>query len=326
MNMLGKFASLTLCLGLVTGLAACQSTTPSIQASETFNLSFEQQKVVLPHTPKNIAVYDLAALDTLHALQVPAQIVPTSSYTGFLSAYAQPDVIKAGSLFEPDLAVLAEKKPDLIIVGGRSASQVEKLSPIAPVINFSANDEGDPIQNLSMRSTQLAAAFNKTQRAEAELAKIKQLQATLKQQTQGKSALMLFAVKDNFMPHAENERFGFVYALAGLKPTLSPAELSSAPRPEAGSLEAKALQEKNALRLKQAIEQQPDYLIVLDRGAVNNTVYETKETILKHPVLSTSKAVKEQRVIFVDANQWYLIGFGLHNTQAMLQGLIDATK
>ena len=64
---------------------------------------------------------------------------------------------------------------------------------------------------------------------------------------------MLFAVGENFMPHAENDRFGFVYELAGFKPVLDPSEQSNAPRPEAGSPEALKAAEKMFSVLQQPL-------------------------------------------------------------------------
>ena len=100
---------------------------------------------------------------------------------------------------------------------------------------------------------------------------------------------MLFAVGENFMPHAENDRFGFVYELAGFKPVLDPSEQSNAPRPEAGSPEALKAAEKNVQRITAAVEKNPDYIIVLDRGAVNTQKYTAQDNIQKHPALKMPK-------------------------------------
>lgn len=291
--------------------------------SAKFILKNDQQTVELKQAPKKLAVYDLSILDTLNALNIEAQIVPETTYQGDLSQYKKDQFIKAGTLFEPDMAKLTQLKPDLILIGGRSAKKLETLTKIAPTIDLSA-DTNHYIADLKKRSETLAKAFDREKVAQQKLAEVTKLQAELKAKTQGKTALMLFAVGDNFMPHADNDRFGFVYELAGFKSVLHLSEKSDAPRPAAGSPEALALAQKNLDTLKKAVDQKPDYIIVLDRGAVNTQKYATKENILKNEALSKAAALKNQKVIYVNADAWYLTGAGLDNTIFMLKELLNA--
>lgn len=291
--------------------------------SQSFSLNTGKESIQLKQPPKNIAVYDLSVLDTLNALNVPAKIVPQTTFQGHLANYNAEQFVKAGTLFEPDVAKLKELKPDLIFVGGRSAKKLESLQPIAPTVLLSA-DTSHYMADLTQRTQSLAKAFDREKIAQQKLDEIKKLQAELKAKTQGKSAIMFFAVSDNFMPQAENDRFGFIYELAGFKSVLPLAEKSDAPRPKAGSAEAIKAANLTAEKLKTAVQQQPDYLIVLDRGAVNTQKYASKDNILKHEILSKTDAVKNQKVIYVNADAWYLTGAGLDNTIFMLKELIAA--
>ncbi|MGE8541593.1 MAG: ABC transporter substrate-binding protein [Acinetobacter sp.] len=292
--------------------------------SAPFHLTLpEQPKVELKQAPEKIAVYDLAILDTLNALNIDAAIVPETTFQGSLSKYQQAQYLKAGTLFEPDLKLLKQAQPELIFVGGRSAKTAEQLQNIAPTLHLSANTD-HYMSDLTARTQVLAAAFNKEKIAQQKLYEIAQLQQALKAKTKGKTALMLFVAGDNWMPHAANDRFGFAYELSGLKSVLPLSEKTDAPRPATGSPEALALAQKNAKILKNAVKQAPDYLIVLDRGAVNTQQYAAKEKILSHSVLGQSQAVKNGKVIFVNADAWYLTGAGLDNTQFMLKELAQA--
>lgn len=293
--------------------------------SADFNLTSDTVKIELKQTPKNIAVYDLSILDTLNALNVQVNIVPETTYQGTLKNYQNNKFTKAGTLFEPDLNKLKQLKPDLIFIGGRSAKNLDTLTQIAPTVNLSA-DTTHYMDDLKKRTQVLAQAFHKEKIANKKIAKIESVQKNLKAKTQGKSALMLFAVSDNFMPHAENDRFGFVYEFAGLKSVLPLTDKNATSRPEAGSPEAIAQAKKNSEILQKAVEQNPDYIIVLDRGAVNTQKYTAKENILKHDVLSKAQALKNQNVIFVDADAWYLTGAGLDNTLFMLNELSKAVE
>lgn len=307
-------------LALVTILGLTTSFTVSAQV--TFD--YKDQNIQLKKAPKKIAVYDLSALDTLNALGLEAQLVPAASFAGNLSKYQQGKFTKAGSLFEPDLNVLKTAKPDLIIVGGRSASKAEAVKGIAPTLDLSP-DTSQYIADLTERAHVLARAFGKENIATEKLSKIATLQQQLKKQTEGKTALMLFAVGENFMPHAENDHFGFVYELAGFKPVLDPSEQSNVPRPEVGSPEALKAAEKNVQRITTAVEKNPDYIIILDRGAVNTQKYTAQDNIQKHPALKNAKALAEKKVIYVNADAWYITGAGLDNTAFMLEELIKGT-
>ncbi|WP_291358753.1 ABC transporter substrate-binding protein, partial [Acinetobacter sp. UBA3025] len=296
----------TLVLATILGL------TSSFTVSAQVTFDYKDQNIQLKKAPKKIAVYDLSALDTLNALGLEAQLVPAASFAGNLSKYQQGKFTKAGSLFEPDLNVLKTAKPDLIIVGGRSASKAEAVKGIAPTLDLSP-DTSQYIVDLTERTHVLARAFGKEKIATEKLGKIATLQQQLKKQTEGKTALMLFAVGENFMPHAENDRFGFVYELAGFKPVLDPSEQSDAPRPEAGSPEALKATEKNVQRITAAVEKNPDYIIILDRGAVNTQKYTAQDNIQKHLALKNAKALAEKKVIYVNADAWYITGAGLDN-------------
>ncbi|WP_333617023.1 ABC transporter substrate-binding protein [Acinetobacter variabilis] len=308
----------TLVLATILGL------TSSFTVSAQVTFDYKDQNIQLKKAPKKIAVYDLSALDTLNALGLEAQLVPAASFAGNLSKYQQGKFTKAGSLFEPDLNVLKTAKPDLIIVGGRSASKAEAVKGIAPTLDLSP-DTSQYIVDLTERTHVLARAFGKEKIATEKLGKIATLQQQLKKQTEGKTALMLFAVGENFMPHAENDRFGFVYELAGFKPVLDPSEQSDAPRPEAGSPEALKATEKNVQRITAAVEKNPDYIIILDRGAVNTQKYTAQDNIQKHLALKNAKALAEKKVIYVNADAWYITGAGLDNTAFMLEELIKGT-
>lgn len=291
--------------------------------AQGFQLQTNSASIQLNQTPKNIAVYDLATLDTLNALNINVQIVPDTTFAANLAPYQSNQSIKAGTLFEPDFSKLDKLKPDLIFIGGRSAKKFDQLNKIAPTV-YMGNDNQHYLENLTQHTQQLAKAFDREAIAQQKLQEIAALQAQLKEKTQGKTAVMLFAVSDHFIPQDKNDRFGFVYDLTGFKSILPPSEQAHTQNTKSDLNEEIKLQDKRHENLKSIVKAQPDYLIVLDRGAVNTEKYAAKETIFKHTLLSQAYAVKEKKVIFVDANAWYLTGAGLDNTIYMLKTLIQA--
>lgn len=291
--------------------------------AQNFQLQSATDGVQLKQLPENIAVYDLSILDNLNAMNISAQMVADTKYTGALQHYNQEKYIKVGTLFEPDYELLNKNPPDLILVASRSAKNLKLLQKIAPTLDFTA-DTNDYMNDLKNRSLALAHAFDRVEITQTKLTQLEQQQAGLKNQTKGKTALMLFAVGDNFMPHAENDRFGFSYQLTGFQSVLPPATPSTASRPAAGSPEALAIQQQNMQRLKYAVANQPDYILVLDRGAVGTGQYTAQDRIHKHPILGQSQAIKNKKVIYVNADRWYITGSGLDNTADMLKEISQA--
>lgn len=305
---------------IVTGLLFSSVIFSTHINAQDFQLQSASGEVKLKQPPRNIAVYDLSILDNLNAMNISAQMVADTKYNGTLQRYNQAKYIKAGTLFEPDYKLLKKNPPDLILVASRSAKNQQALEKIAPTLDFTANTN-DYMPDLKKRSLALAHAFDRVEITQQKLTQLEQQQAALKKQTKGKTALMLFAVGENFMPHAENDRFGFSYQLTGFQSVMPPATPSTAPRPAAGSAEALALQQYNMQRLKSAVAKQPDYIIVLDRGAVGTGKYTAQDHITRHPVLSQSQAVKNKKLIYVNADRWYITGAGLDNTASMLEDI-----
>ncbi len=89
----------------------------------------------MPEHPEKVAILDVAAIDSLHALGVLPAGRPDNTlvdYLGDVTEAAKP----VGTLFEPDLEALATLEPDLIVAGGRSATQLDAVSQVAMAIDM----------------------------------------------------------------------------------------------------------------------------------------------------------------------------------------------
>ncbi|AKQ63982.1 Periplasmic binding protein [Myxococcus hansupus] len=292
-----------------------------------FELPHAGGTLSVPATPTRLAVYDLGALDTLNALGLRAVAVPKSTFPATLAAYNSNGVTQAGSLFEPDAKVLAEVKPDLIVVGGRSRNQVDALSAIAPTVNLSVRADHF-VEDVKTQTRALGTAFGKQQAAEKLIKNFEKETKNLKSLTQGKTAVMLFAMNGNVMVHAPGDRFGYLHELAGFKAVVPPSEGGEdGPRPKPGTPEAKARQEAAAALLQKAVAADPDWWVVLDRGAATGGgENKALETLAQHPLLSQTRAVKEGRVAVVDAPSWYVVGGGIANVTRIVQDLARTVK
>lgn len=290
-----------------------------------FQLNHSEGTLTLDTAPQKIVSFDLSVLDTLAAFDIPVAGVPRSMYEGALARYKDRTVV--GTLFEPDYAVLKEIKPDLIFAGGRSQKAVPELRKLAPTVGF-ASDPNAFMKTFRAANLSLAKAFGKEEQAAAALASIDENVKGLQRINKGKKGAMLFTIKGNVIAHAPGDRFGYAYELTGLESVL-PAKDPNAPavpRPAAGSPEAKAAAEERAKTIAAVAAAEPDWLLVLDRGAINGAERTAADTIAKHPQLSQTKAFKEGRVYYVDPNGWYVIGGGLNNLKAITDDLLSAMK
>lgn len=78
-------------------------------------------------TPETVAVYDMAALDTLEALGVEVDGTISNVYLDYLEDAAE-RAARIGTLFEPDMEALYALQPDLIIAGGAAMTRFPTLS------------------------------------------------------------------------------------------------------------------------------------------------------------------------------------------------------
>lgn len=310
---------------LKTRIAVLTATLLLSAQSLAFELSHSKGTLTLKAPPKMVVTYDLSVLDSLTALGVDVAAVPRSSYSGALEKFK--DAPKVGSLFEPDLEALAAVKPELIITGGRSRKAAEKLGAIAPTVNF----DGDPaafMRSFRENNLALAKAFGKEKEAKNAIGAIEKNVEALHKANKGKSGVMLFVINGKVMAHAPGDRFGYMHELTGLSSVL-PAKDPNAPaspRPAAGSPEAAAAARAQSEQLAQVAAAEPDWLIVLDRGAINGGKKTAAEVLAKHPVLSQTRAFKAGHVHYVDPNGWYVIGGGLNNLKAETDALLAAMK
>lgn len=286
-----------------------------------FELKHSEGELSLDRTPAKIVSFDLGVLDTLAALDVPVVGVPRATYEGDLAPYRE--IKPVGTLFEPDYAVLKEVQPDLIIAGSRSLKAVPELSKLAPTVNFTL-DPGAFLASFRESNLALARAFDKQEQAQAALAVIDDNVRALREANQGKTAVVIFTIKGNVIPHVPGDRFGYAYELAGLESVLPARDPHApvAPRPEPGSPEAQAAAQQRAQAIAAVAAAEPDWLLVLDRGAINGEERTAQATLAQHPELGQTKAFKEGRVAYLDPNGWYIVGGGLNNMRRITTELL----
>ena len=271
--------------------------------------------------PQRVVVYDLATLDTMQALGIPVAGVPKAQFPSYMAGYGDARYTVAGSLFEPDYDALSQIRPDLIIVGGRSAAKAEVLGKVARTLDFSVKP-ASMLQDMERNITQLAQLYGKQAQGQALVAKIQREVAELQQlASQAQPGVLLMAINERIMPQAPGSRFGFLFDVFGAKSQLSAKDLPARGGP--------------AYTFEDLAKLQPEWIYVIDRNtgvgaaAGGGAIVPSPEVFDNAWVKSTPAGQKGQ-VVFLDPKGWYLMGStgptALLNNVAQLKQAYTAAK
>jgi iron complex transport system substrate-binding protein len=261
--------------------------------------------VEIAQTPKTVAVYDMAALDTLDALGVPVAGSVSKTFVDYLAKY-QGDL---GTLFEPDLEALYALRPDLVIAGGRSAAKVDELAKIAPTVDMTFT--GDLlIDEAKERLEDYGRLFGLEDRAaliEGQLdAKVAEARAAIAGKGRG---LILLTNGPKISVYGKGSRFGWIHGELGLPEAVENIETTA--HGEAISFEF----------IRQA---DPDWLLVLDRAAAIGAEAQGAQATLDNPLVRETKAWKAGHVIYLNAAEIYISSGGVQSLDHTLDLLIKA--
>ena len=277
-------------LGGVMALAAIVS--PQLHA---FPLTIEHASgtTAIEAEPKKTVVFDLASLDTMHALGLEASAVPEARYVNQLSAYAEKSVPKVGSLFEPNYEAVHALSPDLIIVGGRSAPKYADLSKLAPTIDMTV-DTKDLLGSVKKNTLKLAEIFNKKDKATEQLARLDESIAALKEKAdKAGSGLIILTTGGKISAYGPGSRFGILHDAFGI-PAAAP-DLSTSNHGQAVSFEF-------------IHKTDPQWLFVIDRDGAIGREGVAAGKLLDNELIHKTTAWKKKQIVYLNAMDWYLLG------------------
>lgn len=288
--------------GLVAATLAC--TTPVF--AEDVTISTALGEVSLPANPAKVAVLDVAAIDTLTSLGVTPVAVPDKLYVDYLDAVVG-DATRVGTLFEPNLEVLAGISPDLIIAGGRSASQVAALSQVATTIDMTIGP--DLVTLARGRIETYGKLFGKGDEAAGLTAKFDAKLAEAQAAVAGKgSALILQTNGPKISAFGKGSRFGWLHNALGLP------EARENLNPEVHG---------DAISFEFIAEVNPDWLIVVDRAAAVGEQASATAT-LDNALVRATTAGQNNHIIYLNPTPLYIAGGGYRSIMGTMDEMITA--
>lgn len=266
-------------------------------------------EITLPAVPKKVLTFDLAALDTLHALGIEVAGVPSGVKPDYLAAYKDDKYLKIGTLFEPDYEAVNAAAPDLIIVAGRSAAKYPELAKIAPTIDLTV-DPQNYMKSARTNIETLATIFDKKTEAAVLLEKLDSSTAALKEKSAvaGKG-LMILTTGGKMSAYGPGSRFGVLHSEYGVAPAAE--DLKTGTHGQAISFEF-------------ILETNPDWLYVIDRDSAIGRDGEAAKQHLDNEIVRQTNAWKNGRVVYLDSVSWYLVGNGITAMQKTVDQLTAA--
>lgn len=252
---------------------------------------------VIRKLPVRVAALDMNEVDFLDQLGVPVAGMPKDFVPDFLAKYKDaPDVKDLGSIVQPNLERVHAVKPDLILMTSLQANHYKELSEMAPTIQFDVdyrNSAASHIDIVKDHLVTLGRVFGKEDLAQRKAAELDAKVEEARRATQGRPERALVILHNNgaFSAFGTHSRYAFIFSALGVK--------SASPAVDTGlhgqPISSEFIQQAN-----------PDIIYVVDRTAVMQRRPVMDAQSLSNPLLRQTHAWKNNRVIFVDAQAWYV--------------------
>ncbi|PYF05559.1 iron complex transport system substrate-binding protein [Rhodopseudomonas faecalis] len=280
---------------------------PALASAETIEIQTAQGMVRVPARPSRVAVFDMAALDTLNLLGVKVAGVPDRVFLPELkSAAVGAEVV--GTLFEPNLEALSALAPDLIILGGRSSPKAKFTARIAPTIDMTIDGQ-ELIRDAEIRLQAYGRLFGKERAAEEARETFNSAIAAARSAAEGKGrALIVMTNGPKISAFGLGSRFGWIHSTL----QIAPAVTTMAP-----SIHGEAVSFEFVRKAD------PDWLIVVDRAVAIGASDSQARATLDNELVRDTRAWKSGRVIYLPSADLYIAGGGI---QAMTRVLAALTR
>src|SRR5690625_4285119 len=305
-------------LTLITIISACGSSNEN--SNGTNNGESEQEKITITHelgetdvhkNPENVIVFDFGMLDTLEFLDIDVAGLAQMNIPAYLEKYEDEQYENIGSLKEPDLEKIVNMDPDLIIISGRQSDLYDELSKLGPVI-FLGVDSTNYMDSFKENVKIVGEIFDKEDEVEQKLSELDDEIEEVKEkaETLNKDALIVLANDDKISAYGENSRFGLIHDVFGVP---------------AVDHEIDASTHGMDVSFEYVAEKDPDILYVVDRSAAIGEESAAKN-IVENELMKNTKSMKNDEIVYLSPDVWYLSGGGLLSVQKMIEEVSDSLE
>ncbi|MGO1520166.1 MAG: siderophore ABC transporter substrate-binding protein [Sphingobacterium sp.] len=298
--------------------AACNNasteSSDTADSSSTVSVTHISGNSTVKTNPQQVVLLDYGVLDTYDelGLQTAVKGLPLAGTPEYLKEFtAIEDIVDVGTLKEANLEKVNEVEPDLIIIGSRLTENYDEFTKVAPTINLSVDSE-NYLASFKANQRIIGELYGKQEEIEKELtaidARIEAIQARAAES--GKKALIVLTNEGRLSAYGKGSRFGIIHDVFGVAPADETIESST----HGQSVSNEFIKEVN-----------PDILFVIDRGAAIKRESASLEQFA-NPLIEQTNAFKNDKIVFLNAEIWYLSGGGLKSIKMMLDEVESAIQ
>ena len=271
------------------------------------------EAVELEKNPQRVVVFDYGVADILKNLGVDAVVgLPKDGkMPEILSNYSDDKYTNVGSLKETDFEAVESLNPDLIIIGGRQAEDIDSFKEIAPTVNL-AVDGQDYMNSFKSVVTDLGKLFDKEDEAKKAIdeieAKIEKVNKTVKEK--GLTASVVMANEGNISAFSAKSRYGLIYNGLGFAEVDKNIDDST---------------HGQQVSFEYFLENKADYVFVVDRGAVTGKG-DAASKLFDNEIMNKTEVAKNGNIVYLNSVIWYTMTGGIESTNKMIDEIADALK
>ena len=271
------------------------------------------EKAELKKNPKRVVVFDYGVADILKNLGVDAVVgLPKNGkMPEILSNYSDDKYTNVGSLKETDFEAVESLNPDLIIIGGRQAEDIDSFKEIAPTVNL-AVDGQDYMNSFKSVVTDLGKLFDKEDEAKKAIdeieAKIAKVNKTVTEK--GLTASVVMANEGNISAFSAKSRYGLIYNGLGFAEVDKNIDDST---------------HGQQVSFEYFLENKADYVFVVDRGAITGKG-DSASKLFDNEVMNKTEVAKNGNIVYLNSVIWYTMTGGIESTNQMIDEIADAVK
>lgn len=276
--------------------AATEQTQVSQKLETPITVEHELGTTVITHRPQRVAVLDMNEADFLDKLDVPIAGMVKDYIPHYLSKYKEDTKVEdLGAIVQPNMERIHALHPDLILMTPLHAANYKELSEIAPTLHFDVNFNNSQHHIASVKDhlLTLGRIFNKESLAKEQATQLDKRVKEVQDFTKNRPEKALVVLHNNgaFSNFGLQSRYGFIFNDLGVKPASTVTEASLHGQP----ISSEFIQQAD-----------PDILYIVDRTAVMEHRAVINPDDVSNPLLRQTKAWKNGRVVFVDADAWYI--------------------
>lgn len=271
----------------------------------------EGKEIEVPKNPEKVVVFDMGSLDTINQLGAGDNVVgaPLKTLPKYLSSFDS--VESVGGIKEPDLEKINAMKPELIVISGRQQDSQKDLEKIAPTLYLGV-DSSKTWESTKQNIETLGTIFEKEDVAKEKITKLETNIKEVKEKAEKskEKGLVTLVNEGSLSAYGKGSRFGIIHDTFGV--ALADDNIEASTHGQEVSYEY-------------VLEKNPDILFVIDRTkAIGGD--DSKNNVADNELVKQTNAGKNDKVISLTPDVWYLSGGGIESTELMIKDVMKAFK